>query len=593
MAGDNEYVSKAPYDADLNVLCIDGTRATDSAAFFSYVYKAGLRMKLRQDRVAIQNLLSLVGGEPRGSITGPDNEDRVYPFGPEHMKTLPIKKMSVAGGRQRVVDVLLLQGEVTGDKTTFSDPVLGSTHEARLKAAMHNSNLLKRLCLAPGVADPGTASGHLDFSTARTASTDILYLSGHGSMAGTLSGEAEEYMRFFDLSLLLKQELVDLARTDLVPPLWMVLASCFGMRPTLAEIWLRVFNNQRLPLRGILGYQTTSPLADASVEINRRFANALAEKKTFIRAWQEANGNNDRWTALAFDYAENDTLTSLRDLKRGRTPFRCPPAPERKLYFHTQGQQQPKLVQIEPPAALLEVHHWDSEDLMLVGDTPEERQTTVSRFWDKTLITNLDFTEASFKAAAAASNGKYVSNGSWRACAGQQRMVDSGSWRAEFCPGRIYAVVLFPPFAEPFKDGFKPGDEVELSLVHVRHDYRKPVTFLDVLQPVSVNGRDDHYDVAAADPTSSKPSRRVRNTVRFRCPTAGAPFEPARISVRYRRDAASQHYLWFWFAVKIQRDGATVFDHDFDTFIITAGAHHCTPTTPADPLPEVDVWRPM
>ena len=33
--GDSRYVSKPPVKADLNVLCVDGTRPTDSAAFFA------------------------------------------------------------------------------------------------------------------------------------------------------------------------------------------------------------------------------------------------------------------------------------------------------------------------------------------------------------------------------------------------------------------------------------------------------------------------------------------------------------------------------------------------------------------------------
>ena len=64
--GDSRYVSKPPVKADLNVLCVDGTRPTDSAAFFNYLESAGKRIKNREDRVVIQNLLSLIGSEMGG-----------------------------------------------------------------------------------------------------------------------------------------------------------------------------------------------------------------------------------------------------------------------------------------------------------------------------------------------------------------------------------------------------------------------------------------------------------------------------------------------------------------------------------------------
>jgi hypothetical protein len=569
---DDLFVSKPPAQADLHVLCIDGTRPTDSAAFFTYLEKAGKRIKKSADRVLIQNLLSLVGISPDGNIRDPAKSgDSLFPFGTDHLKTLPIKKVSLPGSRQRIALVLLPQGEVLGDKTRFSDPSLGSSEEEREEVAKRNSNLLKRICLAPGISKAGTASAHLDFATAENVSTDILYLSGHGSMAGTVCGEADTYMTYFELLQLVNDEFGRIGTVGLVPPLWMVTGACFSLRSAHGEIWLRFFEKQRVPLRGILGYQTTSPLADASAEINRRFANALAEGKTFIKAWQSANANGAGWTALAFDYAANDTLTSLRDLKAASLTSSVPPPGKRTLLFHQQNGE-PTLVRIQPPKALLEIHHFD-KGIPLLGE-PGEPPTPSEPSWRKILVSNLDFTEESYRKEAEESGGTLVTNNSWTPSGlpDAKRLVDLGKdWRHEFVPGFYYAIEVFPPFSRYFEKGFQPGDEIEISVVHVRQTYRKAVNFHSIFSLVGVNGQKYSkvaYTLPRPDGTREKQSGRVRNRIRFVCPM-GPASEPARIVVQFKKEAASQHYLWFWFEVKIVRDDEVIFSHEFDNYIMT------------------------
>src|SRR5262249_21262504 len=153
MGDTDRFVSKPPVDADLNVLCVDGTRPTDSAAFYNYLESAGKRLK---DKVNIQNLLSLLPTEMSGTINAPAGvKSEVLTF--DGLKTMPVKKTSLPGSSKRLVHVLLPQGEVLSDKTEFTDKALGgATAEDRQKVAKQNSELLKRLCLAPGVSNPGT-----------------------------------------------------------------------------------------------------------------------------------------------------------------------------------------------------------------------------------------------------------------------------------------------------------------------------------------------------------------------------------------------------------------------------------------------------
>jgi len=593
--GDNSYVSKPPVDADLTVLCVDGTSPTDSAAFFNYLQAAGKRIKKTADRVNIQNLLALISGEMSGTINAPagTNGD-IFPFGPERMKTLPIKKTALPGTRARIAHVLLPQGEVTGDKTDFADTLLGATADERKDAAKRNSDLLMRLCLAPGVSNAGTASAYVDFANGSNTSTDIMYLSGHGSMAGSLAGEADWYMHYFQLLLLINPEFIGIAKATLVPPLWIVIGACFSMRQVHGEIWLRFFQNQSRTLRGILGYQTVSPLADASAEINRRFANALADGKTFIEAWQLANGGNDGWTALAFDHAKNDTLTYLRDLKRGTVPSDVPAPQDRQLRFYEQRSTAGVVVGIELPVALFEIHRWDTE-MLAVGEPGEPIKP--EGMWLKSLVTNLDFTKDAFEAEAEKSAGKYVSNASWASARSQTRLTDLGlEWHHRFEPTHFYAIVMYPPFIEPFKDGFQDGDQIEFSLVHVRQTYPKAVDFTSIFDLLFINGQkqsDVKHDIPAPNRERDKQSSKVRNRLRFACPLGNSGFEPARFVVRYRKENASKGYLWFWFAVKIERGGKTIFEKDFDTFVMEAASHGFLPQSPSDPVPDdgSDVWK--
>jgi hypothetical protein len=594
--GDN--VSKPPLQADLTVLCVDGTKASDSAMFAYRLELAGKSIKPAANRAAIQNLLTLVGSDPpQIDIQAPGGDPAVFPFPAAALSNLPFKKEALPGSQQRIAYVLLPQGEVgAGNKADFTDSGLGpGSASDHYRTAQHNSELLKRLCLAPGISNAGTASAQLDFATSSNVGTDILYLSGHGSMAGVVCGEADYYMPYFELLSLVKDEFQSIAKGDFRSPFWIVIGSCFSMRPSHAEIWLRFLTNQAVPLRGLLGYQTTSPLADISAEINRVFAQRLGEGDTFLAAWQKANQSSEGWTGMAFDHAKNDTLTSLRDLKRGTDTSTSPPPPgQRNLRFYEQGRDA--LVQITPPTALLTVHHWE-QGFGMVGDpTPPPWN------WNEILVTNIDFTEDKFNKAIAddpMNNGQLVSNGSWQGVGIATLIaIPPGDVMTRLCPGRIFKVRLFPPFTKDFQSGFQDGDEIELGLVHVRQTYTKlRVNFLSVFDIIQVDGVSTGQTVYGIPPPDSSlgnvQAAFVRNRIVLERPTGRLPFEPVSVTVRYKTANASQHFLWFWFSVKVRRNGTELFAHDFDNFIITAGSghHQCSdPMGSQDPLPAEDVW---
>jgi hypothetical protein len=593
---------------DLTTLAVDGTRAQDSAKFVASLISSAKGLK-------IKNVLDFVAADPEDPVCASvvDTTDDVPTgrrFGAAEMKTLPIEPIDPATGRKGKGPLILLpQGRVEGKKTSFKDSQLGDTPEQRLDAANLNSDLLKRLLIAPGVSKAGTKGAHLDFARLDNMPTDILYLSGHGSVAGSVCGEAgvdhhaPGYISFFEvLSLLHGGSAALTENAKLLPPAWIVIAACYSMTPGLGQVWLRILQKQKFPVRGILGYRMTAPLADEAAPIASRFCSKLAAGATFLEAWKEAHpGKNlkPRWSALVFDDAKGDTLASLKQLRRSKPE---PTAKDRDLYFCA-GEDEDRLVKVEPPDGLLEMHHW----------------AWGVRRWNKVLVTNLDLTEVA--AGNCAGGTEYKANASWTSAKGLIRMVDETDWwEHHFRPGHYYALQVYPPFREGFEHGFKPGDRIELSLVHVRHHYDHGFDFTTVLRPVLVNGEPALDEAKAAKVQMSKgvpepkekprgiymipapavdPSipggptqqSRVRNRIAWDCPptpegASPSGWKPARLVVKY---SDPKDRLWFWFRVAIIR-GATQFAAiDFDTFIITPEHDYPEVHMPADaPIPDHD-----
>jgi hypothetical protein len=590
MPDEREFVSKPKAREELYVLCVDGTQASDSAAFFDHVRRAGLKVGKSKGGVAVRNLLDLVGNEPSGMLTLPGERFTDFPFSfsPDDMKRLPIRRVPVPGGGAGSVRVLLPQGQVNGDVNRYDDPALGSTQSARQHAVRKNSQLTRFLLLGPAVAPAPGESSHLDFATSGNTACDILYLSGHGSMAGTVMGESgpepdSGHMIMFQPLDLLKP-LPQRVGRRLRAPLWLVIASCYSLRKVHAEIWLRLLRGHPSPIRGILGYQTPAPLAAASSTINQQFAKHLSEGKTFVDAWRAAHGDQkngnlaEKWTALALAGAEKDTLTTLRELKAGKGTTATSGS---RLAFYRHGELG-SAVEIKPPSALFEVEHWG------VGARDSDSS------WRKVLTSNLDFDEVS---SCAARDADYVGNQSWENSRSSEHprvlpsLANIRRWDHRFYPGHFYALQVFPPFRPAFAAGFQRGDhngdEIQLSLIHVRPNRKKPeFTFLSVFDVLSVNGesalRDGNYWVPVQG-GDGQDGWRIH--LRARCPSRGSAFAPLRVVLRYREDNRGKPYLWFWFRVSILRNKVAIFTADFDNFIMTPEAGDYTPMTTSHSLP--------
>lgn len=570
-------VSRPPRVPDLIVLSVDGTDPVDSVSFIDLMKAAARKQKL-----VVANLLDFVDTRSPEEIKSPTNGSTAgpFPFSKEDVSRLPMEPVTrKLGGKTVKARVLMPQGLVTGDKNTYSDENLGSDKQG---AAAKNSLLTEYLSLAPGVT-----GAHLDFARPGGMSTDILYLSGHGGMSGNVVGEAPDYTRYFTLNKLATEDLLKLAATDLVAPMWIVIAACFSLRRGHCEIWARYFAKQKAPVRGILGYQLTSPTAANSVAVNVQFARELSNGKSFLDAWGATHRRlqlGGRWTALVFDDTKNDTLVSISN---ERSSPKGAPA-QRKLLFYSDENGKPSSheVRVTPPRALLEVFNW------IGGLAPR---------WEKFMITNIDHTKTTFDQDAARLNDPgLVNNASWGQCLGVTRLVDFDEGHLNFYgffQHEVYRVQLFPPFAGAFVHGFEEGDEVELSVVHVRRDYSHRYNFRELFAVHSVNGTRavgttkgaDRANYSIKEPSAHGFPAHWKGTVRFSVPGAG--FAPAKISMIFQ---PRQNFLWFWLSVSVIRRGVEIFQHDFDSYIIAyiADQHYYRfgdrRTSATDPLPPFD-----
>ncbi len=155
-------------------------------------------------------------------------------------------------------------------------------------------------------------------STAFRAS--MIYVSSHGWLGGFMKGNGlaafpganpveaqKDYVPFHSY---LQIGRVDASGKKFVGPTWIILAQCSTLNTATWAMWARVMARSSPPVRGILGYEESSPEAGAAVSIADSFFQALRGKKDFLSAWKSANAGQ-HWAALVHKDAMKDTLVSF------------------------------------------------------------------------------------------------------------------------------------------------------------------------------------------------------------------------------------------------------------------------------------------
>lgn len=189
---------------------------------------------------------------------------------------------------------------------------------------------LQTFILSPG-AD--SASSSLN-DTGSGAVADVVYLSSHGTSMGDMSGE--QFGRIFELSK------IAVSGGQFSGPGWLLLSNCSTLKPTTHSDWIKLMSGNT-PLRGIVGFQDTCPLAPGSVGIFASFINRLALGKTFIDAWSEAltaHGLDSHWIVLCHDNARGDKIADWNANKLTTIP------PSSKIFLF--DKSNPTGVQVVP-----------------------------------------------------------------------------------------------------------------------------------------------------------------------------------------------------------------------------------------------------
>jgi len=154
--------------------------------------------------------------------------------------------------------------------------------------------------LMPG-ADKATSSLN---DTGTGLAADVIYISSHGQSTGDMTGDIYVADPIFSVS----KAAASGAQFSGVG--WLLLSNCSTLKASTYEDWLKLMTGPN-PLRGVVGFQDTCPLAEGSVKIFTRFIRRLAKGKTFLRSWAEAlevSGLGDRWIVLCHENAVDDTI---------------------------------------------------------------------------------------------------------------------------------------------------------------------------------------------------------------------------------------------------------------------------------------------
>jgi hypothetical protein len=186
------------------------------------------------------------------------------------------------------------------------DKLWSGPHRFDNRADMsQQSQFMQSFILSPGVVK---ASSSLD-DTLRGVAAEIVYISSHGLSTGAMPGEDPDIDYIFDLAKAVS------SGNQFAGPKWLLLSNCSTLISSTRKDWQKLMTGP-IPLRGIVGFRNTCPLASGSVNVFSSFISALSLGKTFIKAWEKAlkaNGLENSWVAICHENAVGDTIADLNN----------------------------------------------------------------------------------------------------------------------------------------------------------------------------------------------------------------------------------------------------------------------------------------
>jgi hypothetical protein len=300
---------------------VDGTSEVDSVAFAN-------NLTLKRDFGGWRNVLDFLDSDPF---------DETRLLDPAHVY-LPIVKLDAAARPDPQGVAVVCPGGVgcsgIDEKWKVYDPS-GTVWEVPPKGVMpvrrtygrdtaleQSAKMIQDFLLAPAVRidRDGSAAllGNRELrADDRVFRASLLYVSSHGWLGGFMRGEepnhwpqaepeqAREgqmpYHKYFVVGEVDKKGLA------FSGPSWIVLGQCSTLNSATWAMWARVMARSDPPVRGILGYEESSPEARASIGIAVSFFRELRSGKSFLEAWQIANAGQ-HWAAIVHADALRDKL---------------------------------------------------------------------------------------------------------------------------------------------------------------------------------------------------------------------------------------------------------------------------------------------
>jgi hypothetical protein len=304
---------------------VDGTSEVDSIAF-------ARNLSAKKGFGGWRNLLDFIDEspfEPGRLIDGAHGYLPIYQLDDQaNQKSGGIAVVCPGGHAGGGVDEMWKDYDPATRKWTVSPPALGMTRETvgRHTAAEESAGAMEEFILQPAVqVDSGVGSilsGKTLKPGAASFSARLLYVSSHGWLGGFMKGNGlspfpaaeppdarETYVPFQSYFQIGR---IDTSGRAFAGPVWIVLAQCSTVNTATWAMWARVMGRSTPPVRGILGYEESSPDASSSVGIAGAFFANLRKKKDFLSAWRSANAGQ-HWAAIVHKDAHKDTLVSFPD----------------------------------------------------------------------------------------------------------------------------------------------------------------------------------------------------------------------------------------------------------------------------------------
>jgi hypothetical protein len=212
---------------------------------------------------------------------------------------LPIRRLKRRHGKAGFADTCILPQGVDGKglDPLWPGPDLNA-NDAQIRAA---GTVMQTFILSPGADQAASALS----DTGQGVTADVVFISSHGGSSGNMVTEAP-YYPIFDVAQSAS------GSRQFAGPAWLLLSNCNTLKPQTHNDWLTLMTGPQ-PLRGVVGFQDTCPLAPGSASLFKTFIEQLALGRTLRAAWERAvtqHVDAERWVVLCHENAKDDRMAT-------------------------------------------------------------------------------------------------------------------------------------------------------------------------------------------------------------------------------------------------------------------------------------------